>query len=317
MRRRPDEDEQEQQQRHEVETTRRGRVADQRRHRAGGSPDHDVVTRRALQPARVDEHVEQVAGECEAGGQKVDSPGQEGKRRRGEGEPELERLGRRDAAGGDRPRARATPHQPIDVAVDDVVQRARAAAGQAESDECLRGTCQRRQAGGTHDHRRASGEQQQAHDARLRQRDVVAPASRGQVMRAHAREGCPERGARGERADHEVQRRDPRGACAHRGAEHGAGEREARARHRRRAAGCDGRRPRRWRRRRAPAARPLRRGDAGSRAAARRWPRRASSRARRRLRSHAARRPARSRRAARRARPSSRGPLCGEHAQVV
>src|SRR5207244_8534776 len=51
---------------------------------------------------RVDEHVEQISGEREDGGEDVDGAREEHERERREREAELERTGRRDTTGGDR-----------------------------------------------------------------------------------------------------------------------------------------------------------------------------------------------------------------------
>ena len=67
VRRRPEEDDQEEPERGQAEVPGRGCVADERRHRAGRAADDDVLRRRALQPAGVDEDVEEVADERERG----------------------------------------------------------------------------------------------------------------------------------------------------------------------------------------------------------------------------------------------------------
>src|SRR6266540_4024131 len=80
VRRRPEEDDQEQEQRRQRQAPRHGRPADERRHRAGRAADNDVLRRRALEPARVDEHVEEVPDQGEHGRQHVHARGEQHER---------------------------------------------------------------------------------------------------------------------------------------------------------------------------------------------------------------------------------------------
>ena len=152
----------------------RAREADQRRHRAGGAADHDVLRGRPLQPPRVDEHVEEVPGEREQRGRQVDERVEQDERERRQRQAELER-----ARGGTRPDAtgRCSVREPISCRCrgrdsgSAPRRRRRRAPGRASSPE----RAQRREAARADEKAGCAGEQQQRHDPRLRQRDVVAP----------------------------------------------------------------------------------------------------------------------------------------------
>ena len=175
MRRRPEEDDQEEPERRQAEVPGGGGVADERRYRAGGAADDDVLRRRALQPARVDEHVEEVPDESERGGQDVDGAREQDEGERREDEPELERARRRHAARGDRALLRPLAHQPVDVRVEHVVERAGAAAREREADHRGDEEVERGSALRADEHPGRARDEQQGHDPRLRQRHVVPP----------------------------------------------------------------------------------------------------------------------------------------------
>ncbi len=175
MRRRPEEDDQEEQQRRQRQRAGRGRPADDRRNRPGRAADDDVLRRRALQPAGVDEDVERAADERHHRGEQVDPAREHDERERQQREPELERPRGSDATRGDRPRLRPLAHELVDVRVEHVVQRGGAAAGEREPAERRDGQPERRPALGAEHQSSGSGDEEQRHDPRLRQRDVVAP----------------------------------------------------------------------------------------------------------------------------------------------
>ena len=105
---------------------------------------------------------------------------------------------------------------------------------------------------GADDHRRTAGEQQEAHDARLRQRDVVAPRAPGDRSAAEARDRGDRGGApRRARASATCSGRGP-------GERSGAASKEDECGARRRAGGCGRRRAPRRRAHRAAAARARR-----------------------------------------------------------
>ena len=191
VRRRPEEDDQEERDRRQSQVPGRGRPADQRRDRAGGPADDDVLRRRALQPAGVDEDVEEVPDERQRRGQDVDRAGEQHERERRQREPELERVRRRHPAGGDRPRARPLAHQRVDVAVDHVVERAGAAAGEREPDDERGQVAERRHALRADEHPADPGQEQQRHDPRLGQRHVVRASAGRQPVGAAARQRAP------------------------------------------------------------------------------------------------------------------------------
>ena len=161
-------------------------------------PRNDVLHRRPLQVVAVDEHVEAERPEREHGRQQVHGQRQPDRGSRAERDAEPHRLRGRDAAGGQRPAIRAL-HQPVDVAVDDLVDRVRAArrqhpAGERGEDEPRRGPA----ALGKH-HRRDGRHEQQPDDARLRQRHVRARGFdqrlAGDRLATHARPPAPGRRA--------------------------------------------------------------------------------------------------------------------------
>jgi len=79
-----------------------GRPADQRRDRAGGATDHDVLRRAPLQPDRVDPDVADEAAEREPGGEPVDGPAEQHDRGGHQQDAEAQRGRRRDASARDR-----------------------------------------------------------------------------------------------------------------------------------------------------------------------------------------------------------------------
>ena len=94
-------------------------------------------------------------------------------------------------SGRDRPGGGAR-HLLVDVAVDQVVERARAAAGEGESDH--RGGEAGRRAGRrvlADEHAARTRPQEQRHHPRLGQRHVVAPRRRAQPARRAASRRCP------------------------------------------------------------------------------------------------------------------------------
>ncbi len=173
MRRCPEEDDPEHHERGPAEVARGARVADERRHGARGAADHDVLRRRPLQPARVDEDVEEIAAEREQRGGEVHQRVEQNERERRERDPELERELGGDPSRGDRALGGSLAHQLVDVAVEVVVERRRAAAGERETHHRHCEHAPRGHARGADERGRAAGQEQQRHHARLRQRDVV------------------------------------------------------------------------------------------------------------------------------------------------
>ena len=81
----------------------------------------------------------------------------------------------------------ALAHQPVDVGVHHVVERARAAAGEREPEHHREEVPAVRPAAGADEHPGRAGEEQQRHDPRLRQRDVVAPGAERDAARRGTR----------------------------------------------------------------------------------------------------------------------------------
>ncbi len=171
MRRRPEEDDREQVDRHAGELAGDRRPADERRYRARGAPDDDVLRRAALEPDRVDEDVAEEARERQRCREQVHRGRQQQERQGCEDDPVDQGGSRRDATAGHRPVGRAR-HLRVDVAVEVVVDGARAARRQVAAHDGQGDQPDRRVAGDLH---RADGRQQQQRlDLRLGQLDVVA-----------------------------------------------------------------------------------------------------------------------------------------------
>ena len=173
VRRRPDEDDREEEQRRDSDVPGRGGPAHERRHGAGSSADHDVLRSRPLQPARVDDDVEQTAHQGEDGREDVHRAREQDEGERQQREPELERPARRHPARRDRARPRPLAHQRVDVPVEHVVEGRRTAAGEREPHHRGHGKARSGPAPRARDHPAEAGDQQQRHDPRLGERHVV------------------------------------------------------------------------------------------------------------------------------------------------
>ena len=211
MRRRPEEHDQEKPERGQGEAPRRGGVADEGRHRAGGATEHDVRGPPPLEVARVDHDVEEIAGERERRCREVDRRCEHRERARGERDPELERARRGQPAGGDRSPRGARPHEPVDVSIEHVIERACTAAGEGETEQHKAEPPRIRRSARPDDHPARSSDEQERHDPRLRQGEVVASAPARDLPAAERR--GREHGGRGkgERGEREVERARRRG----------------------------------------------------------------------------------------------------------
>jgi hypothetical protein len=132
---------------------------------------------------RVDEDVEETAREREDRCEDVHEAGEDDEGEGGEREPELEGALHRHAARRDRTLVGAA-HVHVDVAVEDVVQRTGAPAGEREA-----GHRRGEEAGGRHalcadEHPSGGSQQEQNHDARLREREVIPPGGAGDGLAA-------------------------------------------------------------------------------------------------------------------------------------
>ena len=145
---------------------------------APAAADDDVLWRGSLQPARVDEHVEEIPEDGEQSGQDVHEARQHDERERGQRQPELERPLRRDAAGRDGPAVGAA-HVLVDVGVENVVQSRGSAARERQPAECRGDEAQRGHAAFADEDSRGGRQEQKHHDPRLGQRDVVPPRWKG------------------------------------------------------------------------------------------------------------------------------------------
>jgi hypothetical protein len=140
--------------------------------------------------------------------QHVDERSEQHEREGREREPELERSRGRHAFLRDGPVPGAS-HQPVEVAIEHVVERARSAAGERQPGHRDPEGRERRHAAGADEHPGRAGQQEQRHDPRLGQRDVVAPGRRGDGLAAEG-PGCSNE-RRGEREARQRQVRRPRG----------------------------------------------------------------------------------------------------------
>jgi hypothetical protein len=174
VRRRPEEHDEEEPKSRQRQRSGRRRIADERRDGAGGASDDDVLRRRALEPAGVDEDIEEVADEREDRGQHVHGGPEERERESREEDSELEGLLRRHPTGRDRTSFGTASHERVDVAVEHVVERRRPATGQGEPEHRHDEEPEWRYALRADEHARGARQQEQRHDPRLRQREVVA-----------------------------------------------------------------------------------------------------------------------------------------------
>ena len=147
------------------------RPADQHREAAGDAAPDDVLGGAALQPERVDEHVEADRRHREHGRE----PGGEGEQPDGRGE--AERPGEDERLPGRQlPRDQGTVagalHHAVDVTVDVAVERRGAAGAHRPADHRGGDQPEARDAALGQDHHRDGRDEQQLHDARLGQREV-------------------------------------------------------------------------------------------------------------------------------------------------
>ena len=171
VRRGPAEDDGEQDERRPGDRSGHGSPADQRREATGDATPDDVLRRPPLQPQRVDEDVEGVRRQRQAGGQPVDEETEPQGGRHAEDQPEDGGRARADGV----PRQRASPGPPhllVDVPVQHAVDRVRAGRGQAAADHGQGHQPETRNPAGGQEHGRHGRDQQQLDDPGLGQADV-------------------------------------------------------------------------------------------------------------------------------------------------
>ncbi len=189
VRRRPQEDDAEEHERRPVQTACDSRPASHGRYRAGRAADHDVLRAAALQPHRVDEHVEEQRPRRKQRRGHVHADRQYREAGDPEEHAEQQRVGGLDHACGDRPVLR-TIHDAVDVAIDVAVDRVRAAGRERAAEERQQDQPSRGPALLREDHGGYRRHQQEHDDARLRERQVSA-----QYLSQGATLGCDD-GAR-------------------------------------------------------------------------------------------------------------------------
>ena len=172
MRRRPEEDDREK--RDALERDRIGYAgpADNRRECACGAADDDVLRRRALQPHRVDDRIEENGEGEQAGRKPVDDQAEGRHREHRQEQAEGKRGFRRNPARGNRP-FRGPAHHQVDVGVVPHVER----AGRATANRDRKNGNEadhRMDLAGSHQHANQRGEDHQRHDTRFQQREEIA-----------------------------------------------------------------------------------------------------------------------------------------------
>ena len=178
--------------------------ADEHRHGAGGAADHDVAARRALEPERVHEHVEEAGADGQHGAQQVD-----GRPQQDEGQRPRASMANMSAARGVTPPVTSGRFwvRSITASMSRSTYMLMALAPPAASvppSTVADHQPQRRQAPLGHDHRRHRRDQQQLDDPRLGEGDVGADLRRGVAERGSAGSPAPARSlgpGRGERAN--------------------------------------------------------------------------------------------------------------------
>ena len=177
MRRRPHEDQREHQQRSRRDTPP---VATAQPIIGGNAPAAPPMTMfcgvAALQPHRIDDGIEEDGEGQQPGREQVRRERQHHHGEARQRQPEAQRLARARPGRPGSGRLRGAPHHRVDIGIPPHVQRARGAA--AQRDEQDRGEADERM----HRHRRDQqadqrGEDDQRHDPRLEQREIVAEAA--------------------------------------------------------------------------------------------------------------------------------------------
>ena len=172
VRRGPEKHDGEQQQRHDVQPAGDCSPADHRRECPGSAADNDVLRRPALQPDRVDEHVEQDGDRQHARGEPVGGQTHQHDRRNRQHDPEPEGRASLDAPVRDGPLGRP-PHDGVDVAVPPHVDGARGPG--CDGDAQHRGQRQHRvQMARRYQQADVAGKHYQRDDPRLEQREPVS-----------------------------------------------------------------------------------------------------------------------------------------------
>jgi hypothetical protein len=169
-----------------------------------------------LQPARVDEHVEEVPDQRQGRRQDIDEAGKKHEREGGEHQPELQRPRSGEATCDDRAASCAVAHESVDVAVEVVVQGARSSAGECAASQYDEQLPQARHTLGTDEHSRGRGDQEEHHDARLGELDVISPGARRHAFSVECRRRGKQRCGEGQSGEYDMQRgRPPRmsGQC--------------------------------------------------------------------------------------------------------
>ena len=174
VRRGPEEHDQEQQHRLQREAAGDRGPADQRGQAARDATPHDVLRRSPLQQDGVHHDVEDVRGDRQRRGQRVDE--RQHQEHGGDQQDASEhRAGRRRNDGGrDWPPVGA-PHHGVDVALEHLVERVSAAGRERPGQQGDHDEPERRNAALRQDHRREGRHQQQLDDPQFHQRQVGDP----------------------------------------------------------------------------------------------------------------------------------------------
>ena len=159
--------------RRQVQAAGYGDPSHHRWNRSRRAANHNIARRRALQPNRVHEHVEQAGAQRQNRRQRVHQRRQQRKRQHIQTHPERQGVARRHPVPGHRPRS-GSPHLPVNIPVQMLVDRVGAPGCQGPSYPYPCQHHERRQPLLRQEHPTRRRDQQQRDDFRLGQRQVVS-----------------------------------------------------------------------------------------------------------------------------------------------
>ena len=178
MRRGPRENDEEQKQRLEGNFAVDGGPAEHRRHRSGGSADHDVLRRHGLEQDRVDHGVADESAEGKPHGERIDEGVQHPQPGAADCAGERKRLKRRELPTGQGPRPSAR-HDRVDLLLYQAIHRRRRARNKPDADGRGEEKLRRHHARNGEEHADDRAEHDQRHYARLGEAQELAHAEAG------------------------------------------------------------------------------------------------------------------------------------------
>ena len=174
VRRRPGEDDEEQQQRMRIDRAGHRRPPEHRRHRPGRAPDDDVLRSRPLEEETVDHGIPDERAEGQHRRQRVDAPGENRHGEHAQHRGEHRRGGRVDLSAREWPAARPR-HDGVYPAIGEVIDGGSRRGGASDTESTEHQRVERHHCGAREQHADDCREDDQRHDLRLAQRDIVAP----------------------------------------------------------------------------------------------------------------------------------------------